>query len=112
MCTRVDFTRMLHRYSSSEEFPYTENQLACALNLLCRYPEQLCKALEQVDNIKSEVAIYEQTSQQEKEKNLEIEKKQEDAFEEALTKLAQQYPDEDTDPIQSEKAEDAHQDDD
>ena len=65
---------MLHKHSSKEEFPYTEKQLACALGLLCRYPQQLCKDLEAVDNVKPEKVIFEESSLQQKEKNLEIEK--------------------------------------
>ena len=64
---------MLHKHSSKEEFPYTEKQLACALGLLCRYPQQLCKDLEEVDNVKPEKVIFEQSSLQQKAKNLEIE---------------------------------------
>ena len=80
---------MLHKHSSKEEFPYTDKQLACALGLLCRYPQQLCKDLEEVDNIKPEKVLYDESSQREKEKNLAIEKQQEDTFAAALAKLAQ-----------------------
>ena len=89
LCTRIDFTRMLHKYSSKEEFPYSDKQLACALGLLCRYPQQLCKDLEEVDNIKPEKVLFDESTLQQKEKNLAIEKKQEDTFAEALAKLAQ-----------------------
>ena len=96
---------MLHKHHASEEFPYTENQLACALGLLCRYPQLLCKDLAEVDNITPEKVLYDESTLLQKNKNLEIEKKQQDAFEEALTRLAQSHPEEDTDSLQSQKAE-------
>ena len=48
LCTRVDFTSMNKSHSSDTNFPYTESQLAFALQFLCQHP-QLCEKLEIVD---------------------------------------------------------------
>ena len=59
----------------------------------------MCKDLEEVDNIKPEKVLFDESSLLQKEKNLAIEKKQEDTFADALAKLAQKHPDEATDPL-------------
>ena len=48
LCTRVDFTRFTKHHEHDAEFPYSEKQLAYALDLLCRWPE-LCEKLKLLD---------------------------------------------------------------
>ena len=48
LCTRVDFTRMIHTHGDKEQFPYTTDQLAHALYFLCENPE-LLDEIEELD---------------------------------------------------------------
>ena len=65
---------MMHKHGPKEKFPYTVNQLACALNLLCRYPKELCKDLEKLDNKTIESSMFEESTLQRKEQFLQLEK--------------------------------------
>ena len=80
LCTRVDFSYMLHTHED-QEFPYTANQLAHALWLISRHSDCLCEHMKKFDNLA--VPDFNDCSAMESRDEWyhRVEKQQEDAFE-------------------------------
>ena len=82
LCTRVDFCHLSQAHGNEVVFPYSESQLAHALDLLRRYPE-LCNNIKVLDEEKppADPSKFENWHKQQT-------KAQREAFEAALDKLA------------------------
>ena len=86
LCTRVDFTRFTKHHEHDTEFPYSEKQLAYALDLLCRWPK-LCEDLKPLDEEQPPDAC-EDVEKWHKEQD----EKQQKAFNTGLEKLKKTWP--------------------
>ena len=102
LCTRVDFTRFTKHHEHDTEFPYSEKQLAYALDLLCRWPV-LCDSLKTLDEEQPSDACKDIEKWHE-----EQDAKRQEAFKTALEKLAKTWESEDKKPI-LEESEDEEQ---
>jgi len=92
LCTRVDFTYFTKSHKHDAIFPYTENHLAVALALLCKWPT-LCDELKELDEEQPP-----KDCQDNEKWHKEHDVKQQDAFKAALEKLKKTWPAEDIAP--------------
>ena len=94
----MDFSHLLHTHAA-QEFPYTVNQLAYALLLLSRHADRLCDYMKQYDNLVVPDFTDPNCMETRDSWYQDAETRQEAAFEEALDKLALEFPEENQSPI-------------
>ena len=94
----MDFSYLLHTHAA-QEFPYTANQLACALLLLGRHADPLCDHMKQIDDLVVPDFTDPNCMETRDGWYQDAEARQEWAFEEALDKLALEFPEEAQSPI-------------